>query len=82
MSLRSCFRDRNLRRKLSRALPAERVSPFQTEIWSRPWAHSHGLTLTTMSLHTMSVIFSGHGGRPHDRMQRTRQQDHSSLHHL
>jgi len=42
----------------SRALPGERVSPFQTEIWSRPAAPLHGLTLTTMSLHTMSVICS------------------------
>ena len=42
----------------SRALPGERVSPFQTEIWSRPGAPLHGLTLTTMSLHTMSVICS------------------------
>jgi len=50
----------------SHAFPAERVSPFQTEIWSKPWAHSHGLTLTTMSLHTMSVIFSRNGGRPLD----------------
>ena len=41
----------------SRALPAGRVSPFQTVIWSRPWAPLHGLTLTTMSLHTMSVIY-------------------------
>ena len=46
------------------AMTCSRGSRFRTKFRPKPWAHSHGLTLTTMSLLTMSVIFSREKANP------------------